>query len=1252
MAPSWRNAVAVALTLLGFAALCQGTSDFKCYSFLHSGKGTIQPQGDIIIEVGSSYEAYCLFNPAEVNVDDMYFKTSGSDERIPHKVVNNSAIRIEVPANEAASYNLKCLEGNDTFVCQRSVFAGYKPQDVQNFTCLSRNWQNLNCSWSVPENPVTVAYSLMYVIQDYIFEPRYAFLGNGKEYFILSESSVDRWEESPQRFTRKIYNRTISDLYPYVEYEFSVRLHTGTGPIREEMWSKPALVTKRTEATLPTVAPLTTLGMFEVEETKLHREVHVSWQTVNPWEENGPGFTYEVRMFGTDAEGFEIRPKNHEGFPEPDVKSEVIVPEKADLLSVPDYLKVIAYPANDTTTYMVRWRLPGLYRASRIIETITLYWCKQTDYENRCQNKIAWEIIDKPDAHVKNLTGYDPSSRYMFGISVNSNNSSSGIKWSGCIATHGEQQPALKNFNCTYVSATEVKLKWSLDCKAEAAQPSGFNISYCIAEENANKCSGPEMYEGVEGESSVRHTVRNLHPYKHYIFNIASISDLGFGKWTPSIRLQTKPSKPSGPPQHINVVSKGPSWIALVWRPPLESEQNGQIILYDIKWKIKDSQSFSNIQRNTSYTPNILQYNFTHNFTHLDPFTEYHFEVVPCTRVNQESACGTIAADIDVKTKIGAPGKIDSLEYDSPWLKWDHEECNGPSCFYEVHYTVNDTTSTYNTPINHTAILLRDMNISCPANGDIPVRLRAVNTDEEGHHIYGPAREMKITCHSKGSSNIFVLFSISNQYNTNLNLMGVPEAITTSANHQNPRMHSLSNGVESLTRGNIQKSGIPIMLSFKSPSRNNGNHQQPLIHIISEQTPVVDVSNQQLGFNRGNGRQHSQIDDGGNSQNEPYQSTINYNQGQLQENGRWVPFTGQNDMMLQLLHQASQKTRLPIVGENNLHFRLSHTADPAASSVVGSDSFRFQEIGVQRREHGTNDLYANQSANRELSVQSNQSESSISKYRSDDDDSSHKMPCPLLELMKAKGVEVTLNNTDDNFELKIRGQSSKFFKLLQNIDFLMQNYNVGVDTKSASENIFHEEGNDPPARFARLINNPELHQEAFSDSNSHHFSTYRNNETNLTNQDSIHDASLNLSETNEEILQTQTFVNDSSILLPLDYPVNINSSQTDEEQRTPGFVDSMESLSPSIALSPENTSLSPQLENSTNSKAFIRRENRSSLTVNSTEEPTIPGLEESMNSLSNSEKNLDLLPRPAGDDSIHNSAESTVQTNDTAVNAN
>lgn len=47
----------------------------------------IKPKGDIVVEVGSSYEAYCLFNPEEVQVKDVYFESTGDDgRRIPHTV--------------------------------------------------------------------------------------------------------------------------------------------------------------------------------------------------------------------------------------------------------------------------------------------------------------------------------------------------------------------------------------------------------------------------------------------------------------------------------------------------------------------------------------------------------------------------------------------------------------------------------------------------------------------------------------------------------------------------------------------------------------------------------------------------------------------------------------------------------------------------------------------------------------------------------------------------------------------------------------------------------------------------------------------------------------------------------------------------------------------------------------------------------------------------------------------------------------
>ena len=36
------------------------------------------------------------------------------------------------------------------------------PRDVENFTCISDNWENLNCTWDEPWNPIKTYYTLKF----------------------------------------------------------------------------------------------------------------------------------------------------------------------------------------------------------------------------------------------------------------------------------------------------------------------------------------------------------------------------------------------------------------------------------------------------------------------------------------------------------------------------------------------------------------------------------------------------------------------------------------------------------------------------------------------------------------------------------------------------------------------------------------------------------------------------------------------------------------------------------------------------------------------------------------------------------------------------------------------------------------------------------------------------------------------------------------------------------------------------------
>ncbi|KAL4103291.1 hypothetical protein QTP88_018668 [Uroleucon formosanum] len=52
--------------------------------------------------------------------------------------------------------------GSQVGVCFNRVYVGYKPAIVKNFTCISKNWVNLRCNWSVSENPIKTTYTLIF----------------------------------------------------------------------------------------------------------------------------------------------------------------------------------------------------------------------------------------------------------------------------------------------------------------------------------------------------------------------------------------------------------------------------------------------------------------------------------------------------------------------------------------------------------------------------------------------------------------------------------------------------------------------------------------------------------------------------------------------------------------------------------------------------------------------------------------------------------------------------------------------------------------------------------------------------------------------------------------------------------------------------------------------------------------------------------------------------------------------------------
>ncbi|XP_071454335.1 cytokine receptor isoform X2 [Hetaerina americana] len=135
--------------------------------------GATYPRGDIFLEVGQPLEILCMLNPShkdalERNASHLVFYRN--DELVPPeflRVVNTTTLKLyvkEMPASSDMYYcRLKLRNGHDLkSVCLNSVFVGYKPQEVTNFTCISNNWQSLTCSWVPPHNYVKTTYTLVY----------------------------------------------------------------------------------------------------------------------------------------------------------------------------------------------------------------------------------------------------------------------------------------------------------------------------------------------------------------------------------------------------------------------------------------------------------------------------------------------------------------------------------------------------------------------------------------------------------------------------------------------------------------------------------------------------------------------------------------------------------------------------------------------------------------------------------------------------------------------------------------------------------------------------------------------------------------------------------------------------------------------------------------------------------------------------------------------------------------------------------
>ncbi|XP_076245773.1 cytokine receptor domeless [Calliopsis andreniformis] len=139
--------------------------------------GRTWPQGDIVLEYGQPLRILCILNQTYVDAefpgknasDLVFFRNKREMEPQFISIINETTISLDVerPPPAEDMYYCKLRLHNDhnkqyEAVCLNKVVVGFKPQEPENFTCISRNWENMNCSWDPVQNYVTTRFTLVF----------------------------------------------------------------------------------------------------------------------------------------------------------------------------------------------------------------------------------------------------------------------------------------------------------------------------------------------------------------------------------------------------------------------------------------------------------------------------------------------------------------------------------------------------------------------------------------------------------------------------------------------------------------------------------------------------------------------------------------------------------------------------------------------------------------------------------------------------------------------------------------------------------------------------------------------------------------------------------------------------------------------------------------------------------------------------------------------------------------------------------
>ncbi|XP_053677688.1 cytokine receptor [Anopheles nili] len=137
-----------------------------CCVEAYSDLGYIYPAGPVYREVNDSFSLQCILkqNSGYSSSNLMFYHTNKPVPQEQVKILNATAIEFTVKrAEPQENYVYACYANGTSGIEMRSVYIGYKPQEVKDFKCRAPFWdKQMICTFTTIPNPIHTTYELMF----------------------------------------------------------------------------------------------------------------------------------------------------------------------------------------------------------------------------------------------------------------------------------------------------------------------------------------------------------------------------------------------------------------------------------------------------------------------------------------------------------------------------------------------------------------------------------------------------------------------------------------------------------------------------------------------------------------------------------------------------------------------------------------------------------------------------------------------------------------------------------------------------------------------------------------------------------------------------------------------------------------------------------------------------------------------------------------------------------------------------------